>query len=1424
MAGSSPGTSVKPPSLGGERSGAREACPSPCNRGCAPFECTFQLPKSIRISETRHWLVEYMKIRWTDEVGNKKENSTLSNSEEGKKKNENLEVMAKDWNGDYGKVFELSLSNFVRTISSSTQVEEVSINLDMVSQETSRALGECMKTIPALKSLHLENIWSSKLSVSDAEAIFSAFGPHSTFQTGRVEFYNHEPTEAAIVKVLVDALLQNQVLRQLTLEYRGGGISSNEGSVMRELNRYLQSPTNVLTELHMVGVEDGEVIQLADTLGLNKKLQQLVIEREGESLSCEGIGRIGEALRTNSVLEELNIDGYYTRVGVEEMEALVGALVPDAASGLQPNTHLHTLSFGQVALEGREGMEQLVTLLRSNTSLLHLDLFYLSTLRRGSENVVEYAEMLFTALRFNTSLESLNLRGCDEVGGKDVLGMIMDMLLHNRSLKEIKLVSTRLEKDGDAEVVYAELRGRDKTIDEEVEKVIQKMVRVPPNSARVFLCGNPKGGKTTLCQRWINIQPLGTTGSKGIVIDGQSKLSSHGRIKNRVSSFIPKRLINKFTKSTKATILAPSSSDQERTQGIEVHKMVWEDMNINLWDMAGQEEYHTFHDMMLPNRSPNGDCCFYFIVCNPTEVVQNLIEEVRMEHLVKEIYYWLVFIASNTRRSKSYLPHVTILMTHHDLWGGDKDKEKIFRYKLKEIIKGLRKKFELFLEFDKDKEFFEMDNTRVPYDDATELKQHVLQYLKKMSSDLPEILKASVDFQSTIMKWSGDSHKEPFVKWDDFSNSLSQEVMEFGSLKNVGNQLLEKIKKNVAESLHNGGHIMYFDEIDVVILNPHWFCQNIIGHILYNCSKLNDKGAIAEGGIISRQDFKELVIDGDTMCGGHFEEILKIMTKLQICYEDKSGDEKSDDEKAGDEKSGEDKLGDEKSGNENIMIPSLLDGNPIPTNWEKVFGSSPKAYTYVGLSLQTADESITKLTRGFFPRLQVYLRNKFRSPKTYRLYSNAKTLSLFTKGISLIVDGVELFILLDMEDSINIISRCCGGGDSENRRVLKMMIDCVNDFRQTPTFGCPGVVFEEHVIFPHSVENALGAKKLQCISKKQLREEVVDKVLRRGDFTYVRDWVDEKGVSRYVDGKELLGENEWRAILLGRIKKLTEMDKDVESELSAKNSTAPTASEPSNSDLGRNDSNVKRFIDEKFGSMKRLMQHNHKEVMTRLDELEKNIMGFQAKLTSRVCSNIDNLMECLLQLNNSDIPKLPYLMETAKRGGKGILLKMVPGLKSYQLQFMCEHRDGFHYVENQPGCEVQIGNDQTRKFGIVMYWGLTISVMLLKVGAHVTAGMGSMVPDWSRYFALALDSPGLLDLGQPRGDILECLPEELKKEPRISVKDNEEAKALLVQILKKKCPSGDMQKLFKLTKVVYTSKSGNRGIAWLCDKHRDMGE
>ena len=176
-----------------------------------------------------------------------------------------------------------------------------------------------------------------------------------------------------------------------------------------------------------------------------------------------------------------------------------------------------------------------------------------------------------------------------------------------------------------------------------------------------------------------------------------------------------------------------------------------------------------------------------------------------------------------------------------------------------------------------------------------------------------------------------------------------------------------------------------------------------------------------------------------------------------------------------------------------------------------------------------------------------------------------------------------------------------------------------------------------------------------------------------------------------------------------------------------------------------------------------------------------------------------------------------------KKGVRTLLLKMVLGLITCHLQFRCEHNDhGLHMVHEQLGCEIHIGDDKTRAFGIVMYWGLAISTMLVKVGAHVLAGAGSMVPDYTTEFATVLDTAGLLDLAQPQGDILEYLPVELKENPIISLEDNKVAIEWLVKLLEKMRTSKSMYEVFKLTKVKYTSKSSKRSeIGWVCDAHKN---
>ena len=177
MAGSSPGTSGSTASsLTGETSGgAGEACPRPCNRGCEPLECTVKLPK-------------FFQIAMRDDTVKEREN-----------------VVVRVWDGE-SDGWELSVDNFVRTISTCHEVEEVVIWYEKGSEESWKAVCESLKTVPTLL------IRGSELSVSGAEVTFSVLGESSTVQKCRVDLQGSEPTEGAILRMLVDTLRHNQAL------------------------------------------------------------------------------------------------------------------------------------------------------------------------------------------------------------------------------------------------------------------------------------------------------------------------------------------------------------------------------------------------------------------------------------------------------------------------------------------------------------------------------------------------------------------------------------------------------------------------------------------------------------------------------------------------------------------------------------------------------------------------------------------------------------------------------------------------------------------------------------------------------------------------------------------------------------------------------------------------------------------------------------------------------------------------------------------------------------------------------------------------------------------------------------------------------------------------------------------------------------
>ncbi|KAI5075115.1 hypothetical protein GOP47_0009191 [Adiantum capillus-veneris] len=117
----------------------------------------------------------------------------------------------------------------------------------------------------------------------------------------------------------------------------------------------------------------------------------------------------------------------------------------------------------------------------------------------------------------------------------------------------------------------------------------------------------------------------------------------------------------------------------ERTRGIDVTiiKSQLDHQRISIWDMAGQLEYHSFHDSMLPDLGDLAIPSLFLFVWNPfkTNEKGQLLRDARSGRLVlkrlddfmDDFKYWLKFLASKIPKSNVLKPNVLVAVTRADL-------------------------------------------------------------------------------------------------------------------------------------------------------------------------------------------------------------------------------------------------------------------------------------------------------------------------------------------------------------------------------------------------------------------------------------------------------------------------------------------------------------------------------------------------------------------------------------------------------------------------------------------------------------------------------------------------------------------------------------------------------------------------------------
>jgi hypothetical protein len=208
----------------------------------------------------------------------------------------------------------------------------------------------------------------------------------------------------------------------------------------------------------------------------------------------------GNALKMNHTLQSLAIRFLRSSL-ILDWEELVQPLIMDE-NGHQANSTL--IALGVVGLSAMSSVgATFARMLQKNSSIKHLDL----TMSLTSESDVQE---LIRSLVENHSLETLGLSGCDGVKGS-VFPTIMDVLLVNFTLKDIKLGETPLHAKGKHLAIKEKLRRNAMSKELHLKELemakptsarnamskelhLKELEMAKPTSARVIFCGSPYAG------------------------------------------------------------------------------------------------------------------------------------------------------------------------------------------------------------------------------------------------------------------------------------------------------------------------------------------------------------------------------------------------------------------------------------------------------------------------------------------------------------------------------------------------------------------------------------------------------------------------------------------------------------------------------------------------------------------------------------------------------------------------------------------------------------------------------------------------------------------------------------------------------------------------------------------------------------------
>jgi len=170
-----------------------------------------------------------------------------------------------------------------------------------------------------------------------------------------------------------------------------------------------------------------------------------------------------------------------------------------------------------------------------------------------------------------------------------------------------------------------------------------------------------------------------------------------------------------------------------------------------------------------------------------------------------------------------------------------------------------------------------------------------------------------------------------------------------------------------------------------------------------------------------------------------------------------------------------------------------------------------------------------------------------------------------------------------------------------------------------------------------------------------------------------------------------------------------------------------------------------------------------------------------------------------------------------------LITKLVPGMKAVELHLLCEYKGQEHIVEGEAGCQVILQDENWKKVHELVKEGLKWVLLAVQVGAHITMGLGNMVPNPNLEYGKAVVGIGEGVLKDPPIDWATVTAGMLVRDEASAIRTAESmsAEQWLVDFLKDKL----ILPQFGLHSVVYKDTHGRQTgeLGWICKRHFKHG-